>query len=142
MPYGSRKSGALKAGTQMTTYLALLRKDDDSEYGVDFPDFPGCITAGQTLGEARRMAAEALGAHINAMVEDGEAIPTPSDLDAIMNGADTEDALPFLVSAPCVPTGPRQVLVTLSEDLLAAIDKVTDDRSAFLIRAAHKELMS
>lgn len=126
----------------MTTYLALLRKDKSSDYGVDFPDFPGCITGGQTLDEVRRMATEALGAHIDSMVEDGEAIPAPSGLDAIMKDPDNEDALPFLVSIPYVPTGPRQVQVTLSEDLLTAIDKVTDDRSAFLAEAARNELTS
>ena len=25
----------------MRTYIALLRKDPDSDFGVDFPDFPG-----------------------------------------------------------------------------------------------------
>ena len=42
----------------MTVYIALLRKHPDSDYGVDFPDFPGCITAGETLEDARRMAVE------------------------------------------------------------------------------------
>ena len=45
----------------MTVYIALLRKDPDSDFGVDFPDFPGCITVGSTLEEARAMAAEVLG---------------------------------------------------------------------------------
>jgi predicted RNase H-like HicB family nuclease len=44
----------------MTTYIGLLRKEKCSDYGVDFPDFPGCITAGRTHDEACRMAAEAL----------------------------------------------------------------------------------
>ena len=41
-------------------YIAYLHKDKKSDYGVSFPDFPGCITAGTSLEEARRMAAEAL----------------------------------------------------------------------------------
>jgi predicted RNase H-like HicB family nuclease len=68
----------------MTDYIALLHKDKGSDYGVSFPDFPGCITAGKTLEEARRMAAEALAFHIEGLIEDGEAIPGPSTLDAIM----------------------------------------------------------
>ena len=68
----------------MTTYIALLRKDPDSDFGVDFPDFPGCITAGSTLEETRRMAAEALEFHIEGMLEEGLSIPLPSALDAIM----------------------------------------------------------
>jgi len=42
-------------------YIAYLHKDRNSDYGVSFPDFPGCITAGSTLEEAHKMAAEALG---------------------------------------------------------------------------------
>jgi predicted RNase H-like HicB family nuclease len=42
----------------MPGYIALIRKDADSDFGVDFPDFPGCVSAGATLDEARRMAQE------------------------------------------------------------------------------------
>jgi len=59
----------------MTAYIALIRKQPDSDYGVEVPDFPGCITAGKSLEEARRMASEALNCHIAGMVEDGETIP-------------------------------------------------------------------
>jgi predicted RNase H-like HicB family nuclease len=48
----------------MVTYIALLRKETGSDYGVSFPDFPGCVTAGRTLEEARRLAAEALAFHV------------------------------------------------------------------------------
>ena len=27
-------------------YTGLIHKDTDSDYGVSFPDLPGCITAG------------------------------------------------------------------------------------------------
>ncbi|WP_158929394.1 type II toxin-antitoxin system HicB family antitoxin [Acidisphaera sp. S103] len=43
----------------MSAYIAPLRKDVTSEFGVAFPDFPGCVTAGWSLEEARRMATEA-----------------------------------------------------------------------------------
>jgi predicted RNase H-like HicB family nuclease len=54
----------------MTSYIALLRKDADSDFGVDFPDFPGCLTAGATLEEARHMAEKALELHVEGMIED------------------------------------------------------------------------
>ena len=41
------------------TYIGLVHKDAGSDYGVSFPDLPGCVTAGATLEEAREMAAEA-----------------------------------------------------------------------------------
>jgi predicted RNase H-like HicB family nuclease len=48
-------------------YIACLHKDKNSDCGVSFPDFPGCITAGSTLEEARSMAAEALALHVAGM---------------------------------------------------------------------------
>ena len=60
-------------------------------------DFPGCITAGKTLEEAHRMAAEALALHIAGMVEDGDAIPEPSTLDALAEDPAREGAVAFLV---------------------------------------------
>ncbi len=38
----------------MASYIALIRKDADSDFGVDFPDFPGCVSAGATLDDLRR----------------------------------------------------------------------------------------
>ena len=54
-------------------YIGLIHKDPGSEYGVSFPDFPGCVTAGVSLEEARIMAQEALTLHVEGMLEDGEA---------------------------------------------------------------------
>lgn len=71
----------------MTTYIARLHKQLDSDFGVDFPDFPGCITAGVTLEDARHMAGEALALHIEGMIADGEAIPEPSSPDVIGSDA-------------------------------------------------------
>src|ERR1039457_1922061 len=79
-------------------YIAYLHKDRKSDYGVSFPDFPGCVTAGKTLDEARRMAVEALSLHIEGMMEDGEAIPEPSTLDALANDPAMKGAVAFLVN--------------------------------------------
>jgi predicted RNase H-like HicB family nuclease len=82
----------------MTAYIALLRKEPSSDFGVDFPDFPGCVTAGQSLEEARRMAAEALASHVEGMQQDGEPIPEPSALGVIINVPD--GAIAFLIALP------------------------------------------
>jgi predicted RNase H-like HicB family nuclease len=67
----------------MTTYIALIHKDADSDYGVSFPDLPGCVTAGSTIDEALAMAKEALALQIEGLLEEGEAVPTPSPPEAI-----------------------------------------------------------
>jgi predicted RNase H-like HicB family nuclease len=50
-------------------YIAIIHKDRDSDFRVSFPDFPGCITAGRTLDEAKGTAREALSGHIQVMRE-------------------------------------------------------------------------
>jgi predicted RNase H-like HicB family nuclease len=40
----------------MTVCIALLRKEPSSDFGVDLPDFPGCVTAGKTPEDVCPMA--------------------------------------------------------------------------------------
>ena len=56
-------------------YIAIIHKDADSDFGVSFPDFPGCISAGRTLDEAKNMALEALTGHIAIMHAAGLPVP-------------------------------------------------------------------
>lgn len=79
------------------TYIGLVHKEPDSDYGVSFPDLPGCITAGGTLEEAREMAAEALALHLEGMARSGMDIPAPSSADSIVAHPDAGDAIALLV---------------------------------------------
>ena len=79
-------------------YIAIIHKQADSDFGVSFPDFPGCITAGRTLGEARDMAIEALSGHIEVMREAGESVPTPSTPREVTIDPRFRDGVAFLVS--------------------------------------------
>lgn len=124
----------------MNSYIALLRKDPASDYGVEFPDFPGCATAGIDLDDARVMAAEALELHIQGMVEDGETIPEPSGLDAIMNDPHHRDAVVLVVPVAARSSPAVRINVTLPKDLIAAIDRVSGNRSRFLADAARTAL--
>jgi len=128
----------------MANYLALLRKDADSDYGVDFPDFPGCITAGSTLEEARILAAEALAFHIEGMIEDREKIPAASTLDEVMADPHNRDCVPFLVHIPDRAPQPVRFNASFPSDLLSDVDRVAKmrglTRSALLARGARREL--
>ena len=77
----------------MSNYIAIVHKDSNSDYGVSFPDFPGCITAGKDIDEAKDMAQEALALHIQGMIEDGEQLPSPSKLEEIMNDPDFREGI-------------------------------------------------
>ena len=81
----------------MRNYIALIHKEAKSDYGVSFPDFPGLVTAGATLDDARAMAEEALAFHIEGLLADDEAIPDPSDLDKIIADDSNREAASMLV---------------------------------------------
>ena len=59
-------------------YVGLIHGDDKPGFGISFPDFPGCISTGDTEDDAIRRGREALTFHIESMAEDGERIPPPS----------------------------------------------------------------
>jgi predicted RNase H-like HicB family nuclease len=128
----------------LTTYIALLRKDRDSDFGVDFPDFFGCITAGSTLEETRAMAREALEGHIEAMVELGQPISEPSLLEAVMADPENAQAIPFPVAVPDRLTSVGQIEVTLAaadvERLDALAEKRGTTRQDLLVQAVHRLL--
>jgi len=63
----------------MPRYIALLSRSDGGEWGVSFPDFPGCISSGDSFDGALRMGSEALHFHAVGMLEDGDPIPAPRD---------------------------------------------------------------
>jgi predicted RNase H-like HicB family nuclease len=81
----------------MLQYIAIIHKDAGSDYGVSFPDFPGLITAGKDLDDARAMAEEALALHIEGIVEDGEVIPEASSLEAIVADPENRGGVPILI---------------------------------------------
>jgi len=57
------------------TYYAVFEPSNNGNYGVYWPDLPGCVSMGDNLPHAEHMAAEALGMHIYSMEQDGEALP-------------------------------------------------------------------
>jgi predicted RNase H-like HicB family nuclease len=122
-------------------YIGLIHKDRDSDFGVSFPDFPGCVTAGSTIEEAFEMAKEALAGHIEVMLEEGLAIPDPpADPVAIVaRYAKRGAGAPILVPA-AVDDRATRVNVTLPARLLRRIDARTSNRSGFLAEAAASKL--
>ena len=122
-------------------YIAYLHKDRKSDFGVSFPDFPGCVTAGKTLEEARRKAGEALALHIEGMAEDGEAIPKPSKLDEITDDPARKGSVAILVTVNLEKT--VRVNITARESQIAEIDRLAEragmTRSAYIVQSAIKE---
>ena len=129
----------------MANYIAVIHKDPESDFGVSFPDFPGCVTAGSSIDEAKDMAQDAISLHIKGMLEDGESIPAPSKLEDIMEDPNYADAAAIII-VTVSDAKPRSVRVniTVPEDMLRKIDSMARkkgmSRSAFLVRAAQRAI--
>ena len=126
----------------MRNYIGLIHKDVGSDFGVSFPDFPGVITAGTTLDDARAMAEEALAFHVEGLMEDGEPIPEPSTLEEIMSDPENRGGVAILVSLKTEQPKAVRVNVTLPSDVLEQIDRYAEahgfTRSGLLTQAAKK----
>ena len=122
-------------------YIAYLHKDPKSDFGVSFPDFPGCVTAGKTLEEARQKAPQVLALHIGGMMKDGEAIPEPSTIDDIADDPALKGAVAFLV--PAILEKTVRVNITARESQIAKISLLARragmTRSAYIVQSAIKE---
>ena len=62
----------------MRPFIAFIRKQPGSGFGVCFPDLPHCNSTGSTIDEARQNAEYALGLHCRRMRDTGRPVPTPS----------------------------------------------------------------
>ena len=65
---------------KINIYPAIIEKDIDTDYGVSFPDFPGCVSVGVTARHAWLKAHGALQFHVDSMIEEGYPIPDASEL--------------------------------------------------------------
>ena len=129
----------------MANYIAIVHKDPESDFGVSFPDFPGCISAGRNIDDAKDMAQEALTLHIQGMIEDGDPLPVSSKLEEIMANPDFVDAAAYLVvGVPDARPRTVRVNITVPEVTLKQIDAAAKrrgmSRSSFLVHAAQNAI--
>lgn len=130
----------------MANYIAIIHKDADSDYGVSFPDFPGCVTAGCSVDEAKDMAQEALSGHVHYMREDGDKIPSPSSLESIIGNSEYAGAIAYIIiTLPDEDHKTVRFNATLPKPLLDALDKKANElhmsRSGLLAQAIRDSII-
>lgn len=59
-------------------YPAIFHNDKKGGYWISFPDFPECMTQGETMEEAYEMAVEAMGLCIDDRLKNEESLPEVS----------------------------------------------------------------
>lgn len=117
-------------------YVGLVHKEEGSDYGISFPDFPGCVSAGSTPEDTFINGREALQFHIDGIVEDNEELPMPQAVEEV----DADDAIMVTMTPVILPAKSKRFNVTMDENLLAEIDHVAGNRSAWLADAAKEKL--
>ena len=64
-------------------YPANFSPNEDGTYTISYPDLPGCISEGKSLGNAMLMAQVALAEYMQFLADKGREIPRPSALQDI-----------------------------------------------------------
>src|SRR5689334_18666074 len=114
----------------MRYYVALVHKQGNSAFGVSFPDFPGCVTAAETIEEAIERGSEILAAHVAGMQEDGDEIPGPRTVEEIYKAGedwiDFEDAMIAMIPLLERTGKPKAVNVSLDTGFLQSVDRYAE----------------
>ncbi|MDP2228130.1 MAG: type II toxin-antitoxin system HicB family antitoxin [Moraxellaceae bacterium] len=120
-------------------YPAYIHRDEGSAYGVTFPDFPGCFSAADELGDLPRLAQEA----VEVFFEGEELnIPAPSSPEQWENDERFEGGYWMLLDIDLSKISTRAIRLNISlpEYLVSKIDKAAEashlNRSAFLAKSA------
>lgn len=129
-------------------YPVVIHKDEHSDYGVTFPDLPGCFSAGETIEEALTNALEAAECHIEGMLLDSEAIPVAATIETHADNPDFKDGLWALVDVDIskLSLKSKRVNITMPERLLKSVDhfarKHGETRSGLLTQAVTEYMAS
>lgn len=68
-------------------YTVVIEPADDGSFGVYVPDLPGCVSCGDTPGEALDSIREAVQGHIATLREFGEPVPQARSIASTVRAA-------------------------------------------------------
>ena len=122
-------------------YPILIQKDQDSDYGVIFPDIPGCYSAGASVEEAISMAQEAAECHIEGLLLDSNPVPTAKSIEVHKDNPDYQDGIWALIEIDLskLSLKSKRVNISIPERLLTTVDHFAknhgETRSGLLAQA-------
>ncbi|MBR4607615.1 MAG: type II toxin-antitoxin system HicB family antitoxin [Lachnospiraceae bacterium] len=118
----------------------IVYKDNTSDYGAFFPDFPGCFSMAATLDELLANSQDAIETWM--LGEPTEKFPTPSTPEAVLASPEAQGRAVFFVDIDTsfLDQSTQSVSITLPRYALDHIDKEASalglSRSAFILKAA------
>lgn len=121
----------------MANAIAIIH-EENGVYGISFPDFPGCVSTGESMEDVLTKGSQILTFHVAGMAEDGDNLPFLRTIAEVRTDPDFTDddggvfaIVPFEYPGETVP-----VSIAIDEELLRAIDEAAkaagQSRSAFL----------
>ena len=108
--------------------IAIEPGNENTAFGVVVPDLPGCFSAGDTLDEAMSGAEEAIALWIDATLDAGDAIPSPSSLDAVRLNPEFEGWIFAIVAIDpaLLDDTVERVNITLPRRVLKRLDALAE----------------
>lgn len=129
----------------MIYYTAIVHKDENSAYGLSFPDLPGCFAAADTWDDLPKAATEAFDLWFEDMPD-----VKPASLEEVRKRPEVAAAIKdgaVLMPIPYIPAdnAMERVNISLERGLLRAIDETAKKRgmtrSSFLAASARRDLV-
>ena len=120
--------------------IAIEPGTEATAFGVIVPDLPGCFSAGDTLDEALSNAEEAVAGWIDAALDAGEAIPTPSSIETLRANPDYAGWIFGVVTVDpaLLDDTTERINVTLPRRVLRRLDAMAktagESRSGFIAK--------
>jgi predicted RNase H-like HicB family nuclease len=125
-------------------YNAILLGVGEESTDVVFPDFPGCVSSGNSVQDALSNAAEALEFHLEGTLEDGLDIPDRSD-DSLLRECLSENpgAQIAVVEVDIPESKTQRINICLPDFIIRKIERhlkknTKESRSSLLAKSALK----
>lgn len=139
-----KTGGALSPLLEVYMLYPVAIDKGDSSFGVRVPDIPGCFSGGDDYQDAIESVREAIEAHIELLVEDGEAVPEATTVENWLSDPEYAGAVWALVDVDITRLMGKaeKINVTLPSLLIRRIDQFVaahpeyGSRSGFLSRVA------
>lgn len=129
----------------MKIFYGLVHKDEESAFGITFPDAPGCFSAADEEADLLTNAQDALSLYV-----DGEAVPRTRTIAQLLRDPSVSAEIAsgaFLLAVPLIESRRKaRFNLMLDEELVASMDRVAKvsgvSRSEFVTLAVQSQLSS